>query len=228
MQAGSFPTAMICPVFAFDLIGWPNLAKFLLTAGAIVLSPGPDTMLILRNTLVGGRFIGLMTVAGVQLGLIGHTLAATLGLSLLLQSWPLAFKIIAALGAAYLGWLGWQTLRAGALPAESGQGGLRVGPVQALRDAALTNLLNPKVILLFLSLMPPFVNIEAGHVGAQLLFLCILLLALNILWQAPLALLAEAMRRFLLGPRAQKWLTWASGAILLFFAGLLLWDNVVS
>lgn len=212
----------------FELIGWPNLVKFLLTAGAIVLSPGPDTMLILRNTLAGGRGSGLMTVAGVQLGLLGHTLAATLGLSLLLQSWPLSFKIIAVLGAAYLGWLGIQTLRAGAVPADGALGGLRVSPWSALRDAALTNLLNPKVILLFLSLMPPFVNVAAGQVGAQLLALSALLIVLNILYQAPLALLAEAMRRLLLSPRAQKWLTWASGAILLFFAGLLLWDNVVS
>ena len=214
---------------AFDLIGWPNLIKFLLTAGAIVLSPGPDTMLILRNTLVGGRTIGLMTVAGVQLGLLGHTLAATLGLSLVLQSWPLAFKIIAVLGAAYLGYLGFQTLRAGVLPAQNGAPGvLRVTAWSALRDATLTNLLNPKVILLFLSLMPPFVNVEGGRVVAQLLTLSALLILINILWQAPLALLAEAMRRLLLGPRAQMWLTWATGLILLFFAGLLLWDNVVS
>lgn len=210
------------------LLDWSNLVGFVLTAAAIVLSPGPDTILILRNSFAGGRRIGMMTVAGVQLGLLGHTLAASLGLSLLLASWPPAFKAIAVLGAAYLLWLGIQTLRGGLLAVEGGEGAARrLTGRSALRDAMLTNLLNPKVILLFLALMPQFVSVERGRVGLQLLLLSALLIVINILWQAPLALLAEAMRSVLRRPAAQRALNWITGAILLFFAGLLLWDYIV-
>ena len=210
----------------FNLIDWPNFIGFTLTAGAIVASPGPDTMLILRNSFVGGRRVGLYTVAGVQLGLLGHTLMAVLGLALLLASSPIAFQLIAVAGAAYLGWLGVQTLRGGIIAGDPASGGLGLTAAGAVRDATLTNLLNPKVILLFLALMPQFVDIGRGNVAAQMLVLSAWLLVLNVLWQTPIALLAEAMRRTLLNPAAQRAVNWLTGAILLFFAGLLLYDYV--
>jgi threonine/homoserine/homoserine lactone efflux protein len=207
-------------------IDWPHFLGFTLTGGAIVLSPGPDTILILRNAFAGGRRIALYTVAGVQLGLLTHTLAATLGLSLLLAQWPAGFKIIAIGGAAYLGWLGMQSFRGGLLSMSGDTAGPAPGALGGLRDAAFTNLLNPKVILLFLALMPQFVVVARGQVPLQMLILSAWLIVLNILWQVPLALLANTMRRFLLRPRAQTALNWAAGAILLFFAGLLLWDYI--
>ncbi len=211
----------------FDLVPWPNFLGFTLTAAAIVASPGPDTMLILRNSFLGGRRVGLYTVAGVQLGLLGHTLMAVLGLALLLASSPLAFKIIAALGAAYLGYLGIQTLRSGIVAGDPSQAaGLRLTAAGAVRDATFTNLLNPKVILLFLALMPQFVDTDRGQVSAQMLVLSAWLVIINILWQTPIALLAEAMRRVLLRPAAQRIVNWITGGILLFFAGLLLYDYI--
>lgn len=206
-------------------VDWPHFLGFTLTGGAIVLSPGPDTILILRNAFAGGRRIALYTVAGVQLGLLTHTLAATLGLSLLLAEWPAGFKIIAIGGAAYLGFLGLQSFRGGMLDL-SDAAGMRLSAWGGLRDAAFTNLLNPKVILLFLALMPQFVVIARGQVPLQMLILSAWLIVLNILWQVPLALLANTMRRFLLRPRAQRTLNWVAGAILLFFAGLLLWEYI--
>ncbi|MGE0153390.1 MAG: LysE family translocator [Reyranellaceae bacterium] len=211
----------------FDLIPWPNFLGFTLTAAAIVASPGPDTMLILRNSFLGGRRVGLYTVAGVQLGLLGHTLMAVLGLAALLAASPVAFQIIAVCGALYLAWLGIQTLRSGLLSGDPARGGgPRVTAAGAVRDAAFTNLLNPKVILLFLALMPQFVDTARGNVSLQMLVLSGWLLALNILWQSPLALLAEFMRRVLLRPAAQRAVNWLTGAILLFFAGLLLYDYI--
>lgn len=211
----------------FNLIAWQDFIGFTLTAAAIVASPGPDTMLILRNSFVGGRRVGLYTVAGVQLGLLGHTLMAVLGLAALLAASSIAFKIIAICGAAYLGFLGIQTLRGGVIAGDPTQaGGLKVTAASAVRDATLTNLLNPKVILLFLALMPQFVDTTRGHVSLQMLVFSAWLLVLNIIWQSPLALLAEAMRRLLLRPSAQRAVNWLTGAILLFFAGLLLYDYI--
>lgn len=211
----------------FNLISWADFLGFTLTAAAIVASPGPDTMLILRNSFIGGRRVGLYTVAGVQLGLLGHTLMAVLGLAALLAASPIAFKIIAICGAIYLAWLGVQTLRSGIISGDPAQDrGLKVTAAGAVRDATLTNLLNPKVILLFLALMPQFVDTSRGHVSVQMLVFSAWLLILNVIWQSPLALLAEFMRRLLLRPQAQRAVNWLTGAILLFFAGLLLYDYI--
>lgn len=211
----------------FDLIPWPNFVGFTLTAAAIVASPGPDTMLILRNSFAGGTRVGLYTVAGVQLGLLGHTAMAVLGLAALLAASPIAFKIIAVCGALYLAWLGVQTLRSGVMAGDPEKsGGLKITAAGAVRDATFTNLLNPKVILLFLALMPQFVDTARGNVSLQMLVFSAWLLVLNILWQSPLALLAKAMRRLLLRPAAQRAVNWLTGAILLFFAGLLLYDYI--
>ena len=211
----------------FNLISWADFLGFTLTAAAIVASPGPDTMLILRNSFIGGRRVGLYTVAGVQLGLLGHTMMAVLGLAALLAASPIAFKIIAICGAIYLAWLGVQTLRSGIISGDPAQdGGLKVTAAGAVRDATFTNLLNPKVILLFLALMPQFVDTSRGHVSLQMLVFSAWLLILNVIWQSPLALLAEFMRRLLLRPQAQRAVNWLTGAILLFFAGLLLYDYI--
>jgi threonine/homoserine/homoserine lactone efflux protein len=75
------------------------LAAFVLAISAIVLSPGPDTMLILRYTMNGGQRVGLATVAGVQAGLAVHTTLAVLGLSLVIASSPTLFQAIAVAGA---------------------------------------------------------------------------------------------------------------------------------
>src|SRR3546814_14902189 len=83
-----------------------------------------------------------------------HTLAAVVGLSLLLATTPMALQAIAGVGAIYLAWLGWQSFRAGVLPVDAPSGGVAVGAVKACRAALLTNLLNPKVGLLFLALLP--------------------------------------------------------------------------
>ncbi|MDF3073842.1 MAG: Threonine efflux protein [Alphaproteobacteria bacterium] len=211
----------------FNLISWADFLGFTLTAAAIVASPGPDTMLILRNSFIGGKRVGLYTVAGVQLGLLGHTLMAVLGLAALLAASPIAFKIIAICGALYLAFLGIQTLRGGIISGDPTQGGgLKVTAASAVRDATFTNLLNPKVILLFLALMPQFVDTSRGHVSLQMLVFSAWLLIINVIWQSPLALLAEFMRRVLLRPSAQRAVNWLTGAILLFFAGLLLYDYI--
>jgi len=130
-------------------------------------------------------------------------------------------------GALYLAWLGVQTLRSGVMTGDPEKsGGLKITAAGAVRDATFTNMLNPKIILLFLALMPQFVDTARGNVSLQMLVFSAWLLVLNVLWQSPLALLAKAMRRLLLRPAAQRAVNWLTGAILLFFAGLLLYDYI--
>lgn len=202
------------------------LAAFLGASLLLVVSPGPDTMLILRYTMGSGRGTGLATVAGVQAGLVLHTLAAVVGLSILIATTPVALQVIAVVGALYLAWLGWQSLRAGVMPMDDVRG-RHVGPAKAFRDALLTNLLNPKVVLLFLALMPQFVRQNGWSVPAQLGFLGIVLIVVNTAWQAAITLLADGVRRWLGRPVVQRAVSWATAAVLMAFALLMLRDFVL-
>lgn len=200
------------------------LGAFIVAAAALVISPGPDTMLIIRYTLASGQRVGLATVAGVQLGLTVHTLAAVAGLSLLIVSVPALFRAIALAGAAYLAWLGLQSFRAGSVGL-SGAADSGVAWNKALRDAAVTNILNPKVIVLFLALMPGFLQPDRGNVPLQLVTLGATLIIVNVVWQTGLALAAEWARRWLSDAKVQRAISVATGAIFLIFAALMVWEH---
>jgi homoserine/homoserine lactone efflux protein len=201
-----------------------TLGGFLLASLAIVLSPGPDTMLILRHALGSGRATGMATVAGVQFGLVAHTALSVIGLSVVIAASPRLFGLIAAAGALWLGWLGVQALRGAALMDGATDRTLRRGALAAGRDAMLTNLLNPKVLLLFLALMPNFVIVARGNVPAQLMLLGLALIVINTVWQAALVLAADRLRLLIARPAAARLLSRATGAVLLGFAALLVYD----
>jgi len=202
------------------------LGGFIVAAVAIIVSPGPDTIVILRHALTGGRGTGLAAVSGVQLGLLVHTALAVVGISLLVASSPVLFRGLTVIGAVYLAWLGIQSLRGvGGLEVETGAA--PAGAARACREAALCNILNPKVILWFLALLPNFVNPEAGDVTTQLIALSALLIALNILWQAPMALAADGVRRWLGRPETMHAVNRVSGVILLGMAALMLGQHLL-
>ena len=202
------------------------LIAFIGAAFVVVISPGPDTLLILRYTLTSGRRVGLATVTGVQLGLVIHTTAAIVGLSLFIVTVPVLYGAIAIVGALYLAWLGYQSIRADVVSLDN-MDGLVVRSAKGLRDAAITNVLNPKVIFLFLALMPNFVVPEAGDVSLQLATLGLALIVVNTIWQGTLALGAEAARRWLSVPRIQRILSWVTGVILMAFAAALILEHAL-
>lgn len=200
-----------------------SLAAFVFAATAIVISPGPDTMLILRHTIAAGRGSGFAAVAGVQTGLVGHTLLAAAGLSALIASSALAFHVLALVGASYLALIGFQALRSAAtLSLPPGHGST---PPLAFRQAMLCNLLNPKVIVLFLALYPNFIDATRGSV-AQVATLSMVLLLINVFWQSLLVVTAAAARRRLTRPGVQRVIGRLTGSILLLFAAAMLWENV--
>jgi threonine/homoserine/homoserine lactone efflux protein len=203
-----------------------TLAAFVVVISAVVISPGPDTMLILRTTMTGGQRAGLATVAGVQAGLVVHTTLAVLGLTLVIASSPALFKAIAVAGALYLAWLAIEGVRAGAVPLDEARP-VPPGGLKAARDAMLTNLLNPKVILVFLALMPNFVNVDKGRVPLQLAILGVVLILVNIVWQVPLSLAAEGLRRWIGTRKVHRAVNWGSGAVLMLFAAALLHEHIV-
>lgn len=200
------------------------LTGYVALAAAIVISPGPDTLLILRHSISSGRATGFATVFGVQVGVALHTTAAALGLTLLIAGSPLLFRLIAIAGAAYLGWLGLGAWKSGALDFTP-DAAPDVTPAQGFRDAILTNLLNPKVIVLFLALMPGFVEPQKGGVAFQMAVLGAILIAINASWQSALVLSADWARSHLLKPLWQKAINRASGVVFVVFALLMLIEH---
>jgi len=201
------------------------LGVFAVAVLAVVMSPGPDTVLILRHTLASGQKAGLAAVAGVQIGLLGHTLLAVTGISLLVAASPSLFRGVALVGALYLGWLGFQALRGdGALNLATGA--RPATAAKALREAVLCNLLNPKVILLFLALFPNFIETGRDDVTQQLLALAATLIVVNTLWQMPLALAAGVIGRWLGRDQVRRGVSMLSGAIFLVFAIALVYEHI--
>lgn len=143
-------------------LGW-----FALAALVLVLTPGPNMVYCISRTLSQGRRAGLLSLAGVLLGFVAHLAAATLGLSAVLLAVPVAFTAIKLAGAAYLLWLAWQAVRPNgsspfeprALPHDS--------PARLFQMGLVTNLLNPKVAMFCLSLLPQFLHPERGSVLLQ-------------------------------------------------------------
>jgi len=207
-------------------VDFATYSAFLLTASVIVLTPGPDTLIILRYSLSSGRNVGLATVFGVQMGLVGHTLLAIFGISVLIASSPILFKFVALAGAAYIAWIGLQSFREHGLLHVGASGKPPVSAHKAFRDAMLCNLLNPKVILLFLALFPNFVDNARDDVPYQLIALSLGLMTINTLWQAPMAFAAEAVRRWLKDERTYKLISHSTGVMLIAVAVLMIYDNL--
>ena len=203
------------------------LASFLATSIALIISPGPDTLIILRHALNNGRGVGLAAVSGVQLGLVVHTLLAVAGISLAIASSPALLKGIAIIGAGYLAWLGLKSLKGdGGLAFDDADKTAAPNTGQALREAALCNLLNPKVILIFLALYPNFIDYQRGNVTEQLIGLSVIMIVINTIWQTPIALAADALSRWMSNPAVLKGVNRASGVILLIMAALMLGQNL--
>jgi threonine/homoserine/homoserine lactone efflux protein len=144
-----------------------ELLLFALTTLLLVLTPGPNMVYCVSRALSQGPRAGMVSLAGVLLGFIAHLTAATLGLTAVLTAVPLAFDALRIAGAAYLLWLAWDALRPGGrspfvartLPVD--------GPGRLFQMGLVTNLLNPKVAIFYLSFFPQFLHPERGHLLLQ-------------------------------------------------------------
>ncbi|HYW55842.1 MAG TPA: LysE family translocator [Polaromonas sp.] len=153
-------------MFTFQELAW-----FALAALVLVLTPGPNMIYCISRTLAQGHKAGLISLGGVVMGFVAHLLAASLGLTALLLAVPLAFDAIKILGAAYLLWLAWQAVKPGGhAPFETRD--LPHDPPRTLFVMGLmTNLLNPKVAMFYLSFFPQFLHPERGQLLLQSLTL---------------------------------------------------------
>ncbi|PLT33602.1 LysE family translocator [Bacillus sp. V5-8f] len=172
------------------------MIAFVLVVLTLFLIPGPAVMLTLAQSVSGGRKSGIFTGLGIAVGDLIHTLALVLGLSAILMTSALAFEVIKYLGAAYLFFLGIRAFleksKGIALPSVN-----TANSGSSFSQAVVTEVLNPKTALFFLSFLPQFVQPEEGSVVMQLLVLGLTFVGLSILYTTILAFIAGSMSEWL-------------------------------
>ncbi|HLZ28072.1 MAG TPA: LysE family translocator, partial [Chloroflexota bacterium] len=198
------------------------LATFLSISIVLIIIPGQDMALTTRNTLIGGRTNGVFTALGVVTGLAIWALATSAGLAALLRGSEPAFLAVKLIGAAYLIFLGGQTLwsavRTGDLTHAAGavRGPSKHPPAAALRQGVVSNLGNPKIAVFFTSLLPQFTTNDEGSFAA-LLGLGLLFCGLTFVWLTAYALAVARARDVLLKSRIRRALDAVTGAVLIGF-----------
>ena len=195
-----------------------TLAAFALAAAALTLTPGPDMTLFLGQTVANGRAAGFLSMAGASTGIVVHSLAAAIGLSALIAASPQAFEVLKWVGAAYLAYLAWDVLRHGSGLTGDGPPRSR-SRRRAYLKGLMINLLNPKVILFFVTFLPQFVSPGDPHASGKLMFLGLFFLVIAIPLTIPMILGAEQISRFLKGSkRATRVFDWLFAGVMGAFA----------
>ena len=198
-------------------LGIHNYWLFVATGVLLNLTPGQDTLYILGRSIAQGRRIGVASALGIGAGSVVHTLAAALGLSAVLATSASAFIALKVVGAAYLVYLGIRMLiaRTAAIGAPDAAG--VVDTWTAFRQGMLTNVLNPKVALFFLALMPQFIEPDSPAKVAAFLALGSTFIVTGTVWCLVLAVGASRVRSFFAGrPRALQGFSQASGVLFIY------------
>lgn len=151
----------------------PTLIAFTIAILLLAVTPGPDMTLWISRSLREGRTAGFMTLLGTNIGITVHTMLVAFGVAALIVASPTAFMILKTGGAAYLVWLAIQAIRKGSdfvmvkSAGEKSQSSLK----SALLNGIWVNLLNPKIIIFFMTFLPQFVSASYPHVTGKLIFL---------------------------------------------------------
>lgn len=187
---------------------------FLLASLLLIATPGQDMILVMSRSIAQGPGAGVATAAGVSVGLVGHTVLATLGLGALLRTSEWLFVALKLVGAAYLLYLGVGLLRTGrdalALGAPSPRPARRL-----FFDGAFSNLSNPKIAVFYFAFLPQFVSPSAQRPTLTILVLGLAFAALTFLIKAPVGLFAGALSAWLRSrPEVLTWVYRSSGVVL--------------
>jgi threonine/homoserine/homoserine lactone efflux protein len=188
------------------------MIAFVIAAALLTLSPGPDTTLVLRNTLRGGRGDGWRTTLGICSGLVVHATLSSAGLSVILVRSAAAFAVVKVLGASYLVVLGIQSLWAaarGMAPVTA----VATGGVRPFREGLLTNVLNPKVAVFYLAFLPQFIA-RGDPVLATSLLLASIHIAMGLVWLSVVAAAVDQAQRLVTSGGVRRGLDGACGAVL--------------
>lgn len=193
-----------------------QVLAFILIAALLTVTPGADMALVTRQTLAGGRRAAFYTTIGIGVGCLVHAMASAVGVSVILARSARAFDLMKLVGAAYLAYLGAGTLwKAGgtASPPSGTDGPASEKVGRWFAQGCLTNLLNPKVALFYLTFLPQFVS-PRGHVLGQTLLLGGLHVSMGLVWLTAYAAGIDRFARACSSARVKRRMERVTGAVL--------------
>ncbi|WP_195820900.1 LysE family translocator [Roseobacter sp. MH60115] len=201
-------------------MAWSEIITFTLVASLLVMSPGPNGVLIAKTVPTSGRAAGFANVLGFVTGFYLHGALSVLGISIILVQSATAFTIVKYLGAAYLCWIGIRALisavRGVAPPKEVAPAKRQRTLMKAYIEGLLTNALNPKVSMFYLAAFPQFITI--GETTAASSFLLVFIHSvLNAIWFGAMVLLLARLSRGAKDGSFQRWLKGVTGVVFIGF-----------
>jgi threonine/homoserine/homoserine lactone efflux protein len=201
----------------------PRLVAFVGIAALLTIIPGADMALVTKNVLSIGRGRTMATIAGICAGCVIHATASALGVSAILATSATAYYVLKTIGAAYLVWLGIQSIRdAGKPAAPAGPAKYRtVGP---FFQGFLTNLLNPKVAVFYLTFLPQFIS-PGEPVFRRSLMLAGIHIAMGFVWLTAYACFVDRIGGVLTRPSVKTWLERVTGGMLIALGARLAWER---
>jgi threonine/homoserine/homoserine lactone efflux protein len=196
-----------------------TLLQFAVATFILAITPGPDMTLFVGRALSEGRAAGFACMIGASSGIVVHTSLVALGLSALIVASPQAFMALKAAGAGYLVWLAWQALTKGSAFSPDTR---KRAPRSLFRNwltGVGINLLNPKIILFFMTFLPQFVSAHDPHAPGKLFFLGMMFIVLAIPITAPMIVAADGFASLLRGsPRVTRILDYLFAGVFSAFA----------
>lgn len=195
--------------------------SFLVAITLLSITPGVDTLLVIRNTSRGGVRDGALTSLAIGCGLFVHAAVSALGISLILLQSAWAFGVLKLVGAVYLIWLGLQAFlaarRGQGLPVAGVSGTRRVVSAwKPLREGLLSNILNPKTVVFYMAFLPQFIAPSDPALVKSLLLAGVHFVIAN-LWQIGVASMVGGAGRLLASPVFARWLNGLTGMVLIVF-----------
>lgn len=195
-----------------------TLAAFFAASTLLALAPGPDNIFVLTQSALYGKFSGLFVTLGLCTGLVVHTTAVALGISVVFQASALAFTALKTVGACYLVYLAWQAFRAASADIDTRRSS-RQSYGSLYRRGIIMNITNPKVSIFFLAFLPQFADPGRGALALQLGLLGGVFIIATILIFGAIALLAGLIGQWLnRSPRAQLVMNRLAGTVFVALA----------
>lgn len=175
---------------------WSQLLAFSLIALGMAMTPGPNMIYLISRSICQGRRAGFISLGGVALGFVFYMLCAALGITVLLMAIPYAYDTLRIAGATYLLYLAWQALKPGARSVFAVRDLAPDSPRKLFMMGFMTNLLNPKIAVIYLSLLPQFIQIGQGSVLTQSLLLGTAQIVISLSMNATIVLVAGTIAGF--------------------------------
>lgn len=201
------------------MVSYESLLGVAIISIGMVLTPGPNMVYLTSRAISQGRLAGLISLAGVALGFLCYLLASALGLATLFRAVPIAYDVVRVAGALYLGYLAWNMLRPQGVSPFEERNLSPHSPRRLFMMGLVTNLLNPKIALMYSALIPQFIDISAGSTLEQFVQLGFVQVVIAVTVNGVIVLTASSVSKFLSEkPSAMRAQRMISGSVLSIFA----------